>query len=471
MCPKSRKMIPKVSLIGRPNVGKSTLFNRLTQSRDALVDSAPGLTRDLRYGEAIWNGLRVQIIDTGGIGGSPGQDQISRTVHAQSLKAIAESDLLVIVMDVNEGLTLTDTEVVNTARLYKRPYIIAVNKVDNSSRDAYVSEFYELGVGEVIPISAEHGKGIHDLITTARDMLSYVSLVNEDKDSSLVTKGRPIRVTLTGRPNTGKSSLLNRMLGEPRMIVTDIPGTTRDAIDTLLERPGKRDILFTDTAGIRRRARIKNKIEKFSIIKAMAAINACDITLVIMDFSEGITAQDRRLIGYIERHGKACITLFNKWDLVQRDRSLIKWRTQELEQTKRFIPYSPHLNVSALTGRHVDKILPLIDNVYKDFSSLTTTGYVNRILQRAITEKTPPISKGHHLRLYYATQVATNPPRLLIFANYPDLIPDQYRRFLANRFRKDLGLKYTPVCIVFRKKQGRFGPGFTWGLNKKVGVT
>ena len=272
---------------------------------------------------------------------------------------------------------------------------------------------------------------------------------------SLSPKERPIRVTLTGRPNTGKSSLLNRILGESRMIVTDIPGTTRDAIDTLLKRPGKRDILFTDTAGIRRKAKIRDRIEKFSIIKAMAAIDTCDIALVVMDFSEGITDQDRRLIGYTERYGKACITVFNKWDLVQRDRSLMKWRSLELQETKRFIPYSPHLNISALTGRHVDIILPLIDDVYRDFSTLTTTGCVNRILQRAITKRTPPISKGHHLRLYYATQVATNPPTLLVFANYPDLIPNQYRRFLANQFRKELGLDQTPIRIVLRKKEGR----------------
>ncbi len=458
-------MIPKVALIGRPNVGKSTLFNRITRTRDALIDSAPGLTRDLRYAEVRWNGLTMEIIDTGGIDRSPEQDQMSRIVHGQSLKAIAESNLLVIVMDANEGLTLADTEVVNAARLYEKPYIIAANKVDNALREPYVSEFYELGVVEVISISAEHGRGINDLMTRVADMLEQVyGPLNETEELILSPKKRrPIRVALTGRPNTGKSSLLNRMLGEPRMIVTDIPGTTRDAIDTLLERPDKRDILFTDTAGIRRKARIKNKIEKFSIIKAIAAINACDIALVVMDFSEGITDQDKRLIGYTEKYGKACITLFNKWDLVQGDRSLMKWRSLELQETKRFIPYSPHLNISALTGRHVDRILPLIDDVYQDFSTLTTTGSVNRILQKAITKRTPPISKGHHLRLYYATQVAANPPTLLVFANYPELIPSNYRRFLANHFRKELGLEQTPIRIVFRKKErrswSRYHPG------------
>ncbi|NIA08301.1 MAG: ribosome biogenesis GTPase Der [Nitrospiraceae bacterium] len=449
-------MIPKVALIGRPNVGKSTLFNRLTQSRNALVDSAPGLTRDLRYAKVTWNGLTMQIVDSGGIDRSPEQDQMSRIVHGQSLKAVAESDLLVIVVDVKEGLTPADSEVVNTARLYKKPYIIAVNKVDNVAREVYVSEFYELGVEEVVAISAEHGKGINDLMARVADMLGQVSLVNDHEGlDSLPPKERPIRVTLTGRPNTGKSSLLNRMLGKPRMIVTDVSGTTRDAIDTLLERPGKRDILFTDTAGIRRKAKIRDRVERFSIIKAMAAIDVCDIALVIMDFSEGITDQDKRLIGYTEKHGKACITLFNKWDLVQGDRSLMKWRYLDLQEAKRFIPYSPHLNISALTGKHVDRILPLVDDVYKDFSTLTTTGTVNRILQKATTKRTPPISKGHHLRVYYATQVATNPPRLLIFANYPDLIPNQYRRFLANQFRKELGLEQTPIRIVFRKKERR----------------
>jgi GTP-binding protein len=454
---KNKKIIPKVALIGRPNVGKSTLLNRLTRTRNALVDSTPGLTRDRRYAELSWDGLAMQLIDTGGMDRSPDLDSISRIVHEQSLKAVEESDLLLIILDVKEGLTPADREIIDALRPYKKPYLVIINKVDN------LGEFYKLGVNEVIPVSAEHGKGINALMTRVVDVLKHMDwplkdipadiegLTQEPKEN----KDQPIKVALIGRPNTGKSSLLNRLVGEPRMIVTDVPGTTRDAIDTLLQRPGKKDILLTDTAGIRRKARVSNKIEKFSIIKAINVIKACDIVLIVMDISEGITDQDKRLIGYTERYGRACITLFNKRDLIQQDQSLVKLRSGELERAKRFIPYSPHLNISALTGKYVNRILPLIDNVYVDFNASINTGSINSVLQKALAKRNPPISKGHHLKLYYTTQVATKPPTFLLFANYPDFIPSQYKRFLANQFREQLGLKQTPVRILFRKRERR----------------
>ena len=460
---KNKKIIPKVALIGRPNVGKSTLLNRLTRTRDALVDSTPGLTRDCRYAELSWDDLTMQLIDTGGMNRSPDLESISRIVHEQSLKAVKESDLLLIIMDVKEGLTLADKEIIDALRLYKKPYLIVINKVDNPSRELNLGEFYELGINEIIPISAEHGKGINSLMTRVVDVLKHMGWPLKDTLANikgLTQKPRqdedqPIKVALIGRPNTGKSSLLNRLVGEPRMIVTDMPGTTRDAIDTLLQRPERKDILFTDTAGIRRKAKVRNKIEKFSIIKAINVIKACDIVLIVMDSSEGITDQDKRLIGYTERYGRACITLFNKWDLVQQDQSLVKLRSMELERAKRFISYSPHLNISALTGKRVNGILPLIDDVYVDFNTLINTSSANSVLQKALTKRTPPISRGHHLKLYYTTQVATKPPTFLLFANYPDFIPSQYKRFLANQFREQLGLKQTPIRILFRKRERR----------------
>jgi GTP-binding protein len=460
---KNKKIIPKVALIGRPNVGKSTLLNRLTRTRDALVDSMPGLTRDRRYAELRWDGLEMQLIDTGGIDRSPNLNRISQIVHEQSLKAVEESDLLLIILDVKEGLTLADREIIDSLRSYKKPYLIVINKVDNPSRELNLGEFYELGVSEVIPVSAEHGKGINALMTRVVDVLKHTDLPLKDTLADLegLTQGpmqdedQPIKVALIGKPNTGKSSLFNRLVGESRMIVTDLPGTTRDAIDTLLQRPGRKDILLTDTAGIRRKTRVSNKIEKFSIIKAINVIKDCDIVLIVMDSSEGITDQDKRLIGYTERYGRACITLFNKWDLVQQDQSLVKLRSGELERAKRFIPYSPHQNISALTGKHVNRMLPLIDDVYVDFNTLINTGSVNSVLQKALAKRTPPISRGHHLKLYYSTQVATKPPAFLLFANYPDFIPSQYKRFLANQFREQLGLKQTPIRILFRKRERR----------------
>jgi GTP-binding protein len=265
----------------------------------------------------------------------------------------------------------------------------------------------------------------------------------------------PIRVALIGRPNTGKSSLLNRLVGEPRMIVTDMPGTTRDAIDTLVQRPEKKDLIFTDTAGIRRKAKVRNKIEKFSIIKALEAIKACDIVLIVMDSSEGITDQDKQLISYTQKYGRACITLFNKWDLVQQDQSLIKLRFRELSLAKRFIHHSPHLNISALTGKGVNGLLPLIDRVYVNFNTLINTGSANSVLQKALAKRPPPISKGRRLKLYYITQIATKPPTLLLFANYPELMPAQYKRFLENQFREQLDLKQTPINIICRKREKR----------------
>jgi len=461
--PKNKKIMPKVALIGRPNVGKSTLLNRLTHTRDALVDSLPGLTRDRRYAELKQDGLTMQLIDTGGIDKSSNLNTISQIVREQSLKAVEESDLLLIILDVKEGLTLADREIIDELRSYKKPYLIVINKVDNPSLELNLSEFYELGVSEIIPVSAEHGKGTDALMTRVIDVLKHMNWPLEDSSANLeglpsetMQDGdQPIKVALIGRPNTGKSSLFNRLVGEPRMIVTDLPGTTRDSIDTLIQRPGRKDILLTDTAGIRRKARVNNKIEKFSIIKAINVIKGCDIVLIVMDISEGITDQDKRLIGYTERYGRACITLFNKWDLLQQDQRLAKLRSRELEQAKRFIPYSPHRNISALTGKYVNRILPLIDDVYVDFNKLINTGGVNSALQKTLAKRTPPISRGHHLRLYYTTQIASKPPTFLIFANYPDFIPSQYERFLANQFREQLGLKHTPVRILFRKRERR----------------
>jgi GTP-binding protein len=460
---KDKKMIPKVALIGRPNVGKSTLLNRLTRTRNALVDSTPGLTRDRRYAEISRDGLIMQLIDTGGMDRSPDLDRISRIVHEQSLKAVEESDLLLIILDAKEGLTLADREIIDSLRSYKKPYLIIINKVDSPSHELNLGEFYELGVNEVIPISAEHGRGIDALMTRVVDILKHMNRSLKDIPTNLEgltqelgqDEEQPIKVALIGRPNTGKSSLLNRLVGEPRMIVTDVPGTTRDAIDTLLQRPDRKDILLTDTAGIRRKARVRNKIEKFSIIKAINVIKACDIVLIVMDISEGITDQDKRLIGYTERYGRACITLFNKCDLIEQDQSLVKLRSRELEQAKRFISYSPHLNISALTGKHVNRIIPLIDDVYADFNALINTSSVNSVLQKAVAKRTPPISRGHHLKLYYTTQVSTKPPTFLLFANYPDSMPSQYKRFLASQFREQLGLKQTPIRILFRKRDRR----------------
>ncbi|UKL13661.1 MULTISPECIES: ribosome biogenesis GTPase Der [Dissulfurimicrobium] len=468
--------MPKIALIGRPNVGKSTLFNRLTRSKSALVAPMPGLTRDRHYGRfTAACGMTMEVIDTGGLAFPSGRDSEMETlVLKQGLKAIDEADIILFILDAKEGLTGSDKDIAEMLRVSQKPVIIAVNKMDDPAQEAALGEFYELGMAEINPISAEHGWNISELTDKlAKSAMSLGFGKPEERlgsyaelttwtESNPVAESRPqahidapIKVAIIGRPNVGKSSLLNRLLGEPRMIVSNLAGTTRDAIDTLLKRNGDRDILFTDTAGIRRKAKIDDKIEKFSVIKAIEALKTCDTAVVVLDATEGITDQDKRLIGYIEEYKRAVVTVFNKWDLIQGDKLLVRLRTEELESAKRFISYAPHVNLSALTGRNVNKLLAVIDSVYKEFTASVGTGKANQALQKAMALKTPPIIKGHFLKLYYTTQVATAPPTFLVFANYPELIPNYYLRFMLNQFRKQLGLIHTPIHFIFKERERR----------------
>ena len=474
MTSRRTEKIPAIALVGRPNVGKSTLFNRFTRSRTALVDFTPGVTRDRRYASVELGGMPVDIIDTGGLEDSETRADISSLVSRESMKAIEEADLVFFLMDAREGLTPVDQDISDRLRSVEKPVFHVINKVDNRHQELEASEFYALGVEKLYPVSAAHGRGINSLVEDARtamEQLGFTRTYAETQEqktpaqegavSDIETESEseadsgPIRVSIVGRPNVGKSSLLNRLTGQERMIVADMPGTTRDAVDTLFQRKSGHDIVFTDTAGIRRKARVRDKIEKFSIIKAIDAIKDSDIVLVVLDATEGITDQDQKLIGYTEQYGKACVTLYNKFDLIQKDQHLVKLRNTELGRAKRFIPYAPHLNISALTGRRVDRIFPLIDLIFENYNVTCSTGKANRILQRALARRNPPISKGHHLKLYYTTQVATKPPTFVIFANYPEKIPDQYRRFLVNRFREELGLDNVPVRILFRQRERR----------------
>ncbi len=449
----------KIALIGRPNVGKSSLFNRLTRSRKALVDYRPGLTRDRRYAKITWNGHLVEIIDTGGIVGKDDGDSFSDIIRQQSLMAIDQADILILLVDAQEGLTPDDSEILATIRSLGKPFILAANKVDNPAMEALALDFFRLGVDSVKPISAIHGRGIREMMGAAIDAVFNMAGHVEDGPGCIATvsspdeDGKAIRLAIIGRPNVGKSSLLNALVGEPRMVVADIPGTTRDAIDTLLKRDDGLDIVLTDTAGIRRRARIRDKIEKFSILKAIEAIKTCDIALVVLDASEGITDQDKRLIGYTQEHARGCITIFNKWDLLQGKSGLVRLRQEELRRAKRFVPHAPHLNVSALTGKGIKRIIPLAERIYADFSFNIGTGRLNRLLRQAILKRSPPIHKGHHLKLYYTTQVATRPPSFTIFANYPDYIPEHYKRYLSNFFRREMDIEFSPVRLFFRQRE------------------
>jgi len=456
-----KEAAPRVALVGRPNVGKSTLFNRLTGSRHALVDPTPGLTRDRRYGRVAWKGLVMEIIDTGGLEPGRGGDIVSRAAHEQSIKAIEESALLLVLLDGQEGITASDRMAMEFLRSFGKPCLGVVNKVDGPVQDRGLPEFYELGFDVLVPVSAEHGRGVRDLMDEVNRALIEGGWAverpgGEEEDRAPEEEGDgPVRLAVIGRPNVGKSSLLNRIVGESRMIVTDVPGTTRDAVDTVLRRRGRREIMLIDTAGIRRRARVEERIEKFSVLKAIDAIRDCHLALIVLDATEGVTDQDKRLIGYADQYGRAGISVFNKWDLVVKDEGLARLRLGELKRAKHFAEHMPHLNCSALTGRHVDRILPMVDAVYEEFSASVNTGRANQVLERALALRSPPIAHGHHLRLYYTTQVASRPPTFLIFTNYPKWVPTQYSRFLANQFRQQLDLPRTPVRFIFRQRERR----------------
>ena len=458
---------PKIALIGRPNVGKSTLFNRLTKSKDALVAERPGLTRDRRYRDFVLTpGINCTLIDTGGVA-TDLEDPLSKEVINQTRLAIKEAELLILILDGKEGLVADDIILMDMVRRSQKPFLVVVNKIDSREKRLKVSDFYEIGVSSLIDISARSGRGIRELkkkiISTLfpekdknekeylEDEICYKEHESEISEEECA-KSQPIKVSIIGRPNVGKSSLLNRLLGEPRMVVSDIPGTTRDAIDCLVEREDKPSIVFIDTAGVRRRSRIKDKIEKFSVIKSIDSIKRSDICICVFDATEGITDQDRRLVGYTAKYGKGCITVFNKWDLIKDDPKLKKILNEEAKLLKKIVPYSAHLNISALTGKNVQKIFGLIESIYRDFTYKETTGKLNRLLKEALLKRNPPVTKGHYLKIYYMTQTGIKPPTFTFFANYPDLFPEHFKRYLGNFFRTALNIENSPTKIILRSR-------------------
>ena len=454
------KYPPKIALIGRPNVGKSTLFNKLTRSKNAIVAERPGLTRDRRYSELSLDDKKAILIDTGGVA-TDLDDPLSKEVIKQTKKAIDEADLLLILFDGKEGLVADDLMLADMARQSHKPMLAIINKIDSSDERHKSVDFYETGFASLMDISAKSGRGIKELKNKIKQILFKEQLEDNEleapsDDSNIkdqeIDEKEPIKVCIIGRPNAGKSSLLNRLLGEPRMVVSDLPGTTRDAIDCLVERKDARPIIFIDTAGIRRKSRVKDKIEKFSVIKAIDAIKDSDICICVFDATEGITDQDRRLVGYSAEYGKGLITVFNKWDLVKDDPKYRKRLNEEAKLLKKIAPYSSHLNISALTGKNCNKFYPLIDKIYSDYTFKQTTGKLNRLLKEALLRRNPPVTKGHYLKIYYMTQTGIKPPTFTFFANYPELFPEHYKRYLSNFFRKELGIENTPVKIILRSR-------------------
>jgi GTP-binding protein len=450
---------PVVALVGRPNVGKSTLFNRLCGERIAIVDDTPGTTRDRLFGEAEWNGRKFDVVDTGGIDPtsgsrksplSVGSADFIEEIRSQAVLAVTEADAVLFLVDALSGVTPADIEVAGILRKSQKmiagtpfpPILVVVNKADSNRQREGVHEFYELGLDDPYPISAVHGTGTGDMLDDLLKMLPEE--VEEVGDDS-------VKIAIVGKPNVGKSSLLNRLAGEDRSIVSDIPGTTRDAVDSQIEYEGI-PVTLIDTAGIRRRGKVDPGVEKFSVVRSMRAIERCDVALLMIDAVEGITAQDAPIAGYVKDEWKSTVVIVNKWDAIEKDNYSMQQYTERIRQELNFMDYVPLLFISAKTGQRVDQVLPTALRVQEERLARITTGALNRILQNAQDLHSPTSRTGTNIKLYYGTQVRTDPPTFMIYCNNPQLAHFTYLRFLENQIRKEYPYTGTPIRIVLKPR-------------------
>ena len=436
---------PIVAVVGRPNVGKSTLFNALSGTNLSIVEDTPGVTRDRIYADSEWNGRKFTLIDTGGIEPKSG-DVLMRQMREQAEIAIETADVILFVTDVREGLVEADKQVADMLRKSRKPLILCVNKVDSFQKQQNdVYEFYNLGIGDPVPISAQGRLGIGDLLDEVVKLLPERA-VNEEEDE------RP-RIAIVGRPNVGKSSIINKLLGENRMIVSDIAGTTRDAVDAEVKHNGE-SYVFIDTAGLRRKSKIKEDIERYSIIRTVAAIDRCNIAVVVIDAKEGVSEQDTKIAGIAHERGKGIILAVNKWDDIEdkTDKSIYKY-TDELRQKFSFMPYADILFISAKTGQRLMKLYDEIDRVRQSQTLRVQTGVLNEIMAEACAMKQPPSDKGKRLRLYYITQVSVEPPTFVIFVNDRELFHFSYQRYIENRLRDAFSFTGTPVHFIIRERK------------------
>jgi ribosome-associated GTPase EngA len=434
---------PIVAIVGRPNVGKSMLFNKLVGRRLSIVQDTPGVTRDRIYGETDWNGRTFTLVDTGGI--EPrSDDQILGFMREQAQIAIENATVIVFLTDIRTGLTAADHEVANMLLRSGKPIVLAVNKMDSTGLpDAEFYEFYNLGLGDPIAVSAVHGHGTGDLLDACVKYFPPEAAEEEDDDV--------IKVALIGKPNVGKSSLVNRILGENRVIVSDVAGTTRDAIDTPFTND-RGSFILIDTAGMRRKSKVEEDIERYSVLRATMAIDRADVCLILIDAQEGVTEQDTKVAGLAHEAGKACIIVVNKWDLVDRDDKTMDRMTEDIRRDLSFMTYAPVLFISALTGQRVDKLFDLIVAVSNQASMRITTGMLNNVLADAQTRVQPPTDKGRRLKIYYMTQVGIRPPHFVIFCNDARLFHFSYQRYLENCIRSTFGLTGTPIILSIRQK-------------------
>ena len=436
---------PLVAIVGRPNVGKSTLFNKLIGRRVAIVEDTPGVTRDRIYGDAEWLNYSFTLIDTGGIEPAS-EDIIAIQMRRQAELAVETADVIMFLVDGREGMTAADNEVAAMLRKSGKPIVLGVNKIDAQKFDEARYEFYSLGLGEPISISAEQGLGLGDLLD---------EVVKDFPETDENEEDDRINVAVVGRPNVGKSSLVNALLGENRSIVSDIPGTTRDSIDTPFCYGG-RSFTLVDTAGIRRKRAVEDDtIERYSVIRSLAAVRRADVVLIVIDSEEGLSEQDVRLAGYAHEEGKASILVANKWDLIEKDTHTIEKFKKDFSVDLAFMSYVPMLFISAKTGQRVNKVLEQVISVYEESKRRITTGTLNDIVNEAITVTEPPTDNGRRLRIYYATQVSVQPPTFVIFVNDSTLVHFSYARYLENYFRKSFGMTGTPIKLIFRNKSSK----------------
>jgi GTP-binding protein len=434
-------MAPIIVIVGRPNVGKSTLFNRLSKSRNALVDNQPGVTRDRLYASIDYDGFPLNIVDTGGFD-DLGQDPLLEKVRDQVEKAIQEADSVIFMVDARQGVMPGDEAAADMLRRSQKKVFLAANKIDGPENDHLALDFYGLGVEAVYPISAAHGYGIRSLMG---EMLKALPKSEPEKED----EGQ-IRVAVIGRPNVGKSSLINKILGLDRLLVSELPGTTRDSVDTPFCYGGK-EYLLIDTAGIRKKARVRGKIEKFSVIKALKTLERCHVAVILLDATEGVLEQDARICGYAFEQCKGVILAVNKWDLIKGSDHKKDFLDNTIDRQLTFLAFAPRVNLSALTGERVMSLFQKIDRVYEQFSHRITTAAVNRALQVIIEKHPPPRTTQGRLKFLYATQTGTRPPTFVVFVNRPDMIHFSYKRFLINQLREHFPLKLTPIRLKFKK--------------------
>ena len=455
---------PLVALVGRPNVGKSTLFNRIAGRRVAIVEDVPGVTRDRNYADVDWDGRALSVVDTGGFE-PQSRDRLMAQVRQQAQLAVDEAAAIVLVVDGREGPTAVDRAVADLLRRAGKPLFVAVNKIDSAATEAEapIAEFYELGFGDVLPLSAEHGRGAAELVEAIVEKLALPPAPpppeDEPEPAEVTEEDRPtgdVRLAVVGRPNVGKSTFVNALLGEERFVVSDIPGTTRDAIDSLVVHKGRRFVV-TDTAGIRRKRSIALKVEAYSVVRAMRAMDDAEVVACLLDATEAGVEQDARLLGMVAEKGKALVVVVNKWDIAEREGATQDWYRKELLKRLPFVGFAPMVFVSSKERRGVTKVLDRAAKLVEQYRARFPTPELNELVEALQDEHPAPIARGSRVKLFYAAQVAYAPPTFVIQCSHPDSIPDSYKRFVENRIREAFGLE-VPMRIVYKERRRRKRP-------------